>query len=112
MRLIRGTEVTVIGRRAVGTDRYGATVYEDVAETVAGVLPQPGATSDLDATRPEGARIAMTFHWPKGYGKPLKGCRVAYGGREYRVVGDPQPYLDANTPGEWDMAVECEAVDG
>lgn len=112
MRLIHGTEVTVTGRRPAGADRYGATVYEEFTETVADVLPQPGATSDLDASRPEGARIAMTFHWPKGYGKPLKGCRVSYGGREYRVVGDPQPYLDANTPGEWDMAVECEAVDG
>ena len=112
MRLISGVRVTVARRVEAGTDRYGATVYREEREDVDGVLPQPGSTDDLEASRPEGARIDMTFHWPRGYGKSLKGCSVEYGGRSWRVVGDPQPYLGANTPGEWDMAVGCEAVDG
>ena len=112
MRLISGVDVTVTRRVETGADRYNAPVYGEEAETVANVLPQPGATSDLDASRPEGARVAMTFHFPKSYAKSLKGCTVTYGGRDYRVIGDPQPYLDANTPGEWDRAAECEAVDG
>lgn len=112
MRLISGVDVTVTRRERAGTDRYNAPVYKDVEETVGNVLPQPGSTTDLDASRPEGVRVAMTFHFPKGYGKRLKGATVAYGGREYRVVGDPQPYLAANVPGEWGMPVETEAVDG
>ena len=54
----------------------------------------------------------MTFHFPKAYARSLKGCSVRYGGRTYAVVGDPQPYLDANCPGEWNRAVGCEACDG
>lgn len=112
MRLIKGTSVTVSRRERTGTDRYNSPVYETVEERVDGVLPQPGGSSDLDASRPEGVRVAMTFHFPKSYAKSLKGCAVAYAGREYRVIGDPQPFLGADTPGEWDRAVECEAVDG
>ena len=105
-------DVEVVRRVRTGTDRFGAPVYENETETVAGVLPQPGGTSDLGAERPEGVRVDMTFHFPKGYGRSLKGCAVVYGGRAYRVIGDPQPYVEANTPGPWDLAVETEAVDG
>ena len=113
MRLLSGTDVTVLRREAVGIDEHGnASPGEWTRERVADVLPQPGGSSDLEASRPEGARVAMTFHFPKGYGKPLKGCMVSYGGRAYRVIGDPQPYLAENTPGPWGMPVETEAVDG
>lgn len=110
--LFRTAAVTVTRPVRVGTDRLGSPVTEPEAEEVGGVLPQPGATSDLDASRPEGARADMTFHFPKGYGRPLKGCTVSYGGRDYRVVGDPQPYVEGNVPGAFSLAVETERVDG
>lgn len=110
--LFRTTSVTVTRPVLVGTDRLGSPVTEPEAEEVGGVLPQPGSTSDLDASRPEGARANMTFHFPKGYGHPLKGCSVSYGGREYRVIGDPQPYNEPDTPGPFSLTVETERVDG
>ncbi len=113
MGILRGCEVEVLRRSAGALDAHGnAAPGEWAAETVQNVLPQPGGTSDLDAARPNGAAVAMTFHFPKSYAGSLKGCRIAYGGREYRVIGDPRPYLAADTPGEWDRAVECEACDG
>lgn len=113
MQLIRGEAATVLRRSAASTDSHGNAVYGAwEGEDVQNVLAQPGATSDLDSSRPEGARIAMTFHFPKAYTASLKGCKVSYGGREYAVVGDPQPYTGANTPGPWDRAAECEACDG
>lgn len=112
MQLIRGVDVEVSRHVRTGTDRYGAPVYSTSTETVAGVLPQPGACADLDASRPEGARVDMTFHFPKGRAGGLKGATVSYGGRSYRVVGDPRPYAAPNVPGPWDTPVECEAVDG
>lgn len=54
----------------------------------------------------------MTFHFPKTYTASLRDCQIRYGGREYPVIGDPQPYLDANCPGEWNRAVECGVCDG
>lgn len=111
--LIRGVEVAVSRPLAPSLDAHGnAAAAELVTEAVGNVIPQPGGTSDLDASRPRGASAAMTFHFPKGYGKSLKGCLIAYGGRSYRVIGDPRPYAAGLCPGGHDMPVEAEAVDG
>lgn len=112
MQLIRGATVEVARAVEDGTDRFGAPVRTTETETVDNVVPDPNNTSDLSAERPEGTRVAMTFHFPKGYTKSLKGCTVSYAGHAYRVIGDPRPYLAANTPGPWDLTVETEEVDG
>lgn len=107
------TETAVVSRPVgVGFDRYGAPVQGVETEAVSGVLFCPGGTADLEATRPLGARVDATIHFPKGYGRSLKGCTVKCAGRSWRVVGDPCAYMDANTPGAFSMAVEVEAVDG
>lgn len=112
MQLLATEEVTVMRPVEDGRDPLGAPVAAWSRERVAGVLPQPGGTSDLGEDRPQGASSAVTFHWPRGYGRPLKGCRVAWRGALWRVVGDPAPYLGANVPGPFDMEVEAVRVDG
>lgn len=104
--------VTVTRREQTGTDPFNAPVYDDVDEQVPGVLPQPGATDDLSAERPDGVTVDMTFHFPRGYSKSLRGCRISYGGVSYEVVGDPQPYLPEITPGPFSTTVEAVRVDG
>lgn len=112
--LLPSTSVTVLRPNPTGaTDPFGAPVEgEPVEEAVDGALVTPGATADLDASRPEGVRVAYTVHFPKGYGKSLRGCSVVIGGEGYRVIGDPKPYMGDGVPGPWDMAAEVEAVDG
>lgn len=113
MMLISGTSVVVEYRSANGKDAHGNTVYgEWEQETVENVIPQRGDTADIDAERPEGVSVVMTFHFPKAYTKSLKGCRIVYAGKTYSVVGDPQPYLDENTPAQWNRPVECEVSSG
>lgn len=111
--LLASVSVDVLRDVAGERDAHGnATQSTTTTKTVDGVIPQPGATSDLEASRPDGVSVAVTFHFPKAYTASLRGCRIRYAGREFRVIGDPQPYLDANTPGEWNRPVECEACDG
>ena len=110
--LMRTVAVTVTRREQTGTDAFNAPVYKDVDEDVPGVMPQPGATADLAAERPDGVTVDMTFHFPRGYSKSLRGCRVSYAGKSYEVVGDPQPYLSEVTPGPFAMSVEAVRVDG
>lgn len=112
--LLPKTSVTVLRPNPTGgTDPFGAPVEgEPVEEPVDGVLITPGATADLDSSRPEGVRVAYTVHFPKGYGKSLRGCSIEIGGKAYRVIGDPKPYMEDGTPGPWSMASEVEAVDG
>lgn len=72
----------------------------------------PGPTADLDATRPNGVRIAYTLHFPKTYKGDLRGCSVEVRSKVFGVVGDPMRTADAATPGPWNMAVEVARADG
>lgn len=93
-------------------DPFGQPTETWESETVKGVLATPGSTADLGADRPDGASVDMTFGFPRGYGKSLKGCRITHGGCTYRVIGDPQPSMETITPGPWNLTVETERVDG
>lgn len=109
--LIATEPVSVIKRTQVFDD-VGDVV--DVVESVETIdcAVVPGATSDLDATRPNGVRVAYTLHFPKTYEGGLRACEVEVRGRRYSVVGDPRHYTDANAPGPFWMPVEVGDVDG
>lgn len=114
--MIRGTTATVELRVRNSRDSFGNDV-EAYAEPVDvdNVLVAPGACAELDPTRPEGVRVDLTLHFPKGWTGDLRGARITlpepWGGA-YRVIGGPKPYMDANCPTPWHMPVEVEAVDG
>ena len=120
MPAIRGETVVVLRPAEGEPDAMGEPARTWEREVVEGVLAAPGSsvssatggTADLAASRPDGAKVDMTFHFPRGYGRGLRGCRVEHGGAEYRVVGDPKPYMEGNTPGRWSLAAECEACHG
>lgn len=113
MQLISSVSVEVVRPGEPVVDDFGNEVPgASTAETVDNVVPCRGATEDLAAERPDGAIVDMTFHFPKTYTASLKGCSVRYMGMEFRIIGDPQPYLDANTPGDWNRPVECEVCYG
>ena len=104
--LIPGEAVTVV-RPNVTRDDLGEPTREEVRCVVC-----PGATADMDATRPEGVTVAYTLHFPKTYAASLRCCSVEVRGETYDVVGDPQRMTDAATPGPWDMPVEVTRADG
>lgn len=106
------TESVAVIRPTVERDDLGEiTEGEPVREAVRCVVC-PGATSDMDATRPEGVTVAYTLHFPKTYAGSLRGCSVEVRGETYDVVGDPQRTTDAATPGPWNLAVEVTRADG
>lgn len=110
--LIQGETVAVI-RPSVSRDGLGEPTYgEPEREEVAGVVVAPGATADLDATRPAGVTVAYTLCFPKSYARSLRGCRVEVRGTEHAVVGDPKPYTPENTPGTRNLTVEVTRTDG
>jgi hypothetical protein len=114
--MIRGTAVTVLRPSAPTVDRLGNEVPgEPVPEVVENVLVVPGATADMEASRPAGVTVALTLHFPKAYAASLRGCSVelaAPWAGTYRVIGDPQPYMDDNTPTPWNRPVEVEVAHG
>lgn len=122
--MIRGVQVTVKTPKQATTtdtppqpiyDRFGNATYTYTSQTVDNVLVAPGATNDLEAARPEGVTVAYTLHFPKSFTEKLEGCIVtlpAPWAGDYRVIGDPKPYIDANTPTRWHTPVEVEAAHG
>lgn len=112
MNLIQSETVTVIRTEKVLDELGEPMEAEAVAESVTGVVVAPGATADLDASRPEGVTVAYTLCFPKTYTGELKGCAVEVRGERFRVVGDPQRHTEANTPGPWNLTVEVTRTDG
>lgn len=107
------TESVTVSTPVVEFDALGEPIERDSVDTaIEGVVVCPGATSDLDASRPDGVEVAYTLCFPKSFTAPLKGCRVNVRGTEYRVIGDPQRYDPANTPGDWNLTVEVGRTDG
>lgn len=113
--MIKGVSVTVHSPSSTETDRFGNPIVTFADETVNDVLVSPGATQDLEASRPDGVKVAYTLHFPKTFTGALEGCEITlpdpWAGR-YRVVGAPGRYIDANTPTRWNMPVEVEAAHG
>ena len=104
--------VAIVSRQPVYDDLH-APVSEAVDVREVEAVVAPGATADLDASRPEGATVAYTVHLPRDMaGIRLKGCSVRVRGEELRVVGDPRPYAPETCPGRWCYPVELEAADG
>lgn len=112
MSLIHGETVVVV-RRVEERDELGEpSAVAEEREEAENVVVAPGATSDLDASRPDGVAVAYTLCFPKSYGGGLRGCSVEVRGGEYEVVGDPQRYAPENTPGDWNLTAEVARVDG
>lgn len=110
--LVPTCEVVVLRPVAGAPDALGAPTATMEPERVPGVLFAPGSTSDLGASRPEGARAEATFHFPQGYSERLDGCEIEHAGRTWRVVGSPVPFPPGSAPGPFCMAVKAVAVDG
>ena len=113
--MIKGVSVTVKRPSSNADDRFGNPVVTYTDETVVNVLVSPGATTDLEAARPDGVTVDMTLHFPKSYTQSLEGCKVVlpdpWSGT-YDVIGAPSPYIDANTPTPWHMPVEVRVAHG
>lgn len=108
--------VTVLRPMPDGRDRFNNETYgEPVREVVDGVLVAPDDTSDMAASRPHGTSETLVLHFPKAYTASLRGCSVeipAPWSETYRVVGNPMPYMDENTPTPWNRPVRVEGANG
>lgn len=112
---MKGKTITLRTPVTGAVDRFGNATVTWATSTVDDVLISQGATSDLEASRPEGVRVAYTLHFPKTWLGNLEGCEVVlpapFAGT-YRVIGAPGQYMDENTPTRWHMPVEVERAHG
>lgn len=105
-------EAVAVIRPTVERDDLGEPIEAGASREEVRCVVCPGATSDMDATRPEGVTVSYTLHFPKTYAGNLRGCSVEVRGEVFGVVGDPMRTAEAATPGPWNMAVEVARADG
>lgn len=111
--LITGESVTVHYRVEGEPDPFGNPEITWRDEGVDNVLVSPGRRTDLDdGDRPDGVVVALTLHFPKSFSNDLELCEVTARGKRFRVIGKPMPYTLSNTPTDWHMPCELEAIDG
>ena len=106
------TEQVAVIRSTIERDDLGEPVFGEQAREEVRCVVCPGATSDMDATRPEGVAVVYTLHFPKTYSGSLRGCSVEVRGETYDVVGDPQRTTETATPGPFNLTVEVTRADG
>lgn len=111
MQLIKTEPVSVVVI-ATELDDLGQPIGKTESCAEVDCIVVPGATVDLDTTRPNGVTVSYTAHFPKSWTGSLRDAFVELRGKRYKVVGDPQPYTSTNTPGDFNMPVELEVVDG
>lgn len=114
MNLFTAEPVQVVSRQETGRNPMNQPIYAWLAEgDPVHALVAPGSTSDVEGSiRPDGVEVIYSLHWPKTDTRTLKGKRVEVRGEQYTVIGDPQPYTAANTPGDWNRPVQVKAVSG
>lgn len=116
VQLISGEEVTVLTPSTTydGHMDEVTTWDEQVVENVV-VAPMSTVASNVDVddtTRPHATQVELSLGFPKTFSAPLRGCRVRVRGREYAVIGDPQPNSLANCPTPWWYTASVKVCDG
>lgn len=98
-----GQDVEVIYPGTSTRDALGHRVESpETRETVHNVIIAPPDTAVLTQLN---ADATATLHFPKGFTKSLCGASVEFGGARYAVIGDPLPYNEDATPGDWYLPV-------
>lgn len=111
--MIFGENISLQIRRSGAVDEFGNERAEyGWVQTVRNVLVSPTSSQDLGASRPDGDATIMTFHFPKTYIGSLKGALIGWRGKQWEVIGDPQPYAKDSTPGVWNRPVQARLVEG
>lgn len=112
VQLMEGETVTVL-TPSVTFDEHMDEVTEWSEETVENVLVAPSSTSDADGTaRPHATSVTLRLGFPKTFSAPLRGRHVVVRGREFAVIGDPEPNAPGNCPTPWWYTADVEACDG
>ena len=111
--MIRG-ETVYVSLLALGDpDRlHNPTKTYSEPAAVDNVVVAPSTGEELGDVRPDGMRSVYTLHFPRGYAQRLRGAKVTVRGREYHVLGAPEPYTEGNVRGPWTMPVTVGRHDG
>lgn len=114
-----GETVTIITKSNTGKDAFSNPITSDIDVDINNVLVQPVSSLDITdgGNRPDGDKVAYRLMLPKAwvYNQPtidLRSSEFIVRGKRLKAIGNPGYFDDKNTPTEWCMSVNVEAIDG
>lgn len=106
---IRGIDVILYEKKELGTDDFGAPLYEEIPEVVSDVLiGEPSSTEVLDTLNITGKRLQYTLAIPKGDTHDWHERTVEFFGRKFRTFGEPTEGIEDMIPLRWNKKVTVE----
>lgn len=109
MTQIKGITITLVDKRKIGTDPFGAAVYEDVEIPINNVLVSPTATQDVtNQLSLTGRKAVYDLAIPKGDSHSWEERRVKFFGQTWRVIGLPLEGIESMIPLSWNKKVQVE----
>lgn len=110
-----GIELTFTQRvETGGFDDFNNPIFTDDTFTIKDCLIAP-VTEPID--RVESAALdrdqtIVRIHLPKAETRDVSDSTVKYDGQEFRLIGKPVRFMDANTPTRWNRYMRAEVVNG
>lgn len=109
MARIRGMTVTLIEKKKIGTDPFGAPIYDDVEHDVENVLISPTSTDDvINTLNLTGRKAVYTLAIPKGDDHVWDGQEVRFFGCRWRIIGTALQGIEELIPLDWNKKVTVE----
>ena len=108
---MRGITITLYERKSSSVDDFNRPVYTETATNVDNVLVAPLSDEEiLDTLNLTGRRATYQLGIPKGDTHTWEGCRVAFFGETWRVIGHPTEGIEALIPLGWNKKVKVESI--
>lgn len=112
MAVIKGIPVTLYQRQKVGSDPFGAPIYEEKPEIVQDVLVSPTTSEDVEtSTQLYGKHGSYTLGIPKGDEHQWENSKVEFFGRIWHTIGIAQYGIESNVPTRWHGKIQVEVYE-
>lgn len=107
--MIDGITVTLYERVNIGSDAFGAPVYEEHPVDVAHVLVTPVTAEDIVTDKQlYGKHTEYELCLPKDDTHNWEDCRVDFFGKSWRVFGPVREWISEQVPLRWNKKIKVE----
>lgn len=111
--MIRGENVVLVNTTQIGTDPFGAPIYDEQEELVSNVVVGNPSTDDVVSDLGMyGKSLLFVLGIPKGDTHDWKDKVVKIRGVRFKTYGNPLIQTEANVPGAWNTQVKVERYEG
>lgn len=114
MSMITGITVTFTKQVADGVDDLNDATNTTEEVTIDNVLIAPitEPTNARETQALEQSRDQVRVHLPKATDEVIGDSTFEWGGKVFKVDSDSVPFMNENTPGDWNRYFRAECVNG